>query len=40
MLYRTLRKMENDGLCESKWKTASGVPARGMYSITRNGGCI
>ena len=36
-LYRTLRKMERDGLCESKWETASGGPARRMYSITDAG---
>lgn len=33
-LYRTLRKMEKDGLCESKWETSSGGTARRMYSIT------
>ena len=37
-LYRTLRKMEKDGLCESKWETARGGPARRMYSITDAGG--
>jgi PadR family transcriptional regulator, regulatory protein PadR len=37
-VYRTLRKMENDGLCESKWETACGGPARRMYSITDAGG--
>jgi PadR family transcriptional regulator PadR len=26
-LYRTLRKMEKDGLCSSSWHTASGGPA-------------
>jgi PadR family transcriptional regulator PadR len=36
-LYRTLRKMEKDGLCESKWETASGGPARRTYSITDAG---
>ena len=36
-LYRTLRKMEREGLCESKWETASGGPARRMYSITDAG---
>ena len=36
-LYRTLRKMEKDGLCKSEWKTASGGPARRMYSITCDG---
>jgi PadR family transcriptional regulator len=36
-LYRTLRQMEKDGLCESKWETSSGGPARRMYSITAIG---
>lgn len=36
-LYRTLRKMEKDGLCESEWETVSGGPARRMYSITSDG---
>ncbi len=36
-LYRTLRKMEKDGLCESEWETASGGPARRVYSITCDG---
>src|SRR4028118_333587 len=33
-VYRTLRKMEKDELCESKWETSCGGPARRMYSIT------
>ena len=36
-LYRTLRKLEKEGLCESKWQTASEGPARRMYSITDAG---
>jgi PadR family transcriptional regulator, regulatory protein PadR len=37
-LYRTLRHMERDGLCESKWDTTSGGgPARRVYSITDAG---
>ena len=36
-LYRTIRKMEKDGLCESKWETASRGPARRIYSITEAG---
>ena len=36
-LYRTLRKMEQDGLCSSEWQTASAGPARRMYSITDAG---
>ena len=37
-VYRTLRKMENEGLCESKWEMSCGGPARRMYSITDAGG--
>ena len=40
-LYRTLRKMEKDGLCQSDWETtttSSGGPPRRMYSITDAGG--
>jgi PadR family transcriptional regulator, regulatory protein PadR len=38
-VYRTLRKTEKDGLCESEWETTpSGGPARQMYSITDAGG--
>jgi PadR family transcriptional regulator len=37
-LYRTLRHMESDGLCESEWDTTSGGgPARRVYSITDAG---
>jgi poly-beta-hydroxybutyrate-responsive repressor len=38
-LYRTLRHMEQEGLCESKWDTTNGRggPARRMYSITDGG---
>ena len=36
-LYRTLRQMEKNGLCESKWETSKGGPARRMYSITDAG---
>ena len=36
-LYRTLRKMEQDGLCDSEWETASAGRARRMYSITNAG---
>jgi len=34
--YRWLVQMENDGLCESKCESASGGPARCMYSVTRD----
>jgi PadR family transcriptional regulator len=37
-LYRTLRQMEQEGLCKSEWETTSEVgPARRMYSITEDG---
>ncbi len=36
-LYRTLRQMENEGLCESEWETSNGGPARRMYSVTDAG---
>ena len=36
-LYRTLRQMEKDGLCESEWETSRGGPARRVYSITDAG---
>ena len=37
-LYRTLRQMENEGLCQSSWDTTNGrVPARRVYSITDAG---
>jgi PadR family transcriptional regulator, regulatory protein PadR len=39
-VYRTLRKMEKDGLCQSDWETtsSSGGPPRRMYSISDAGG--
>ena len=36
-MYRTLRQMENKGLCYSEWETAKSGPARRMYSITEAG---
>jgi poly-beta-hydroxybutyrate-responsive repressor len=36
-LYRTLRHMEKEGLCVSKWETSKGGPARRVYSITEAG---
>ncbi len=36
-LYRTLRQMEKEGLCVSKWETSEGGPARRVYSITEAG---
>jgi poly-beta-hydroxybutyrate-responsive repressor len=36
--YRTLRHMEKDGLCQSKWDTSSGGgPPRRVYTITDAG---
>ena len=37
-LYRTLRKMENEGLCESEWQAPKGgsAPCR-VYSVTDAG---
>src|SRR5829696_8788298 len=37
-MYRTLRQMENEGLCKSEWETTSkGGPLRRMYSLTDAG---
>ncbi len=36
-LYRTLRQMENEGICESEWETSGEGPARRMYYITEAG---
>ena len=38
-VYRTLRQMENEGLCQSEWETpsAEGGPLRRMYAITEAG---
>src|SRR5215204_6009778 len=36
-LYKTLRRMEQEGLCRSEWETSEGGPARRMYSITEDG---
>jgi PadR family transcriptional regulator PadR len=36
-LYRTLRRMEQEGLCKSEWERSEGAPARRMYSITESG---
>ncbi len=37
-LYRTLRHMERDGLCQSEWDTTNGGgPARRVYTITDAG---
>src|SRR4051794_14338960 len=36
-LYRRLRQMENEGLCESEWETSQGGPACRVYSVTSAG---
>ena len=37
-VYRTLRQMENEGICESEWEfSTEGGPARRMYYITEAG---
>ncbi|HZY57811.1 MAG TPA: helix-turn-helix transcriptional regulator [Rubrobacteraceae bacterium] len=36
-VYRTLRQMEKEGLCKSRWETSRGGPARRVYSITDAG---
>lgn len=36
-LYRTLKQMEKEGLCESEWETLEGGPACRMYYITEAG---
>src|SRR5215211_4620994 len=36
-LYRTLRQMEQEGLCSSEWEPPKGGPARRMYLITESG---
>jgi PadR family transcriptional regulator, regulatory protein PadR len=36
-LYRTLRQMEKEGLCESEWETCEGGPPLRTYSGTDAG---
>jgi PadR family transcriptional regulator PadR len=36
-LYRTLRKMEEQGLCETTWDTSNAGPACRVYSVTNDG---
>ena len=36
-LYRVLRKMENEGLCETTWETSNGGAACRVYSVTDAG---
>ena len=37
MLYRTLRRMEHEGLCKSEWDTSEDGPPQRMYSLTEAG---
>ncbi|MDI3533831.1 MAG: PadR family transcriptional regulator, regulatory protein PadR [Thermosediminibacterales bacterium] len=36
-VYRNLRKMEEEGLVESKWETEGTGPAKRLYSVTPEG---
>src|SRR5829696_5001107 len=36
-VYRTLRQMETEGLCESEWETSGCGPACRVYSVTESG---
>jgi PadR family transcriptional regulator, regulatory protein PadR len=36
-LYRTLRQLEKEGLCESEWEKSEGGPPRRVYHITEAG---
>jgi PadR family transcriptional regulator len=36
-LYRKLRRMEREGLCNSEWETSNGSPGRRVYSLTDAG---
>src|SRR5919107_1165250 len=36
-VYRTLRQMETEGLCESEWETSGCGPACRVYSLTDAG---
>lgn len=36
-LYRALRKMEKEGLCETTWVTSNGGPPCWVYSVTDAG---
>jgi PadR family transcriptional regulator, regulatory protein PadR len=36
-LYKLLRKMETEGLCESRWDTSNDGPACRVYSVTNEG---
>jgi DNA-binding PadR family transcriptional regulator len=36
-IYRTLRRLEEDGMVESKWDTDGVGPAKRLYKVTREG---
>jgi DNA-binding PadR family transcriptional regulator len=36
-LYRTLRRLEDDGILRSEWSTDGSGPARRVYSVTPEG---
>jgi poly-beta-hydroxybutyrate-responsive repressor len=36
-LYRTLRQMESEELCESTWVSSNGGPACRVYAVTNEG---
>ena len=36
-MYRTLRRLERSGFCESRWEPSKGRPARRRYTITEAG---
>jgi PadR family transcriptional regulator len=37
VLYRTLRRLEQNGYIESDWETGQAGPARRVYTLTRDG---
>jgi len=37
VLYRNLRRMEQEGLVASQWETGAGGPARRLYQLTPEG---
>jgi len=37
VLYRTLRRLEQNGYIESDWETGQSGPARRVYTLTRDG---
>ncbi|MGE5598090.1 MAG: helix-turn-helix transcriptional regulator [Bacteroidota bacterium] len=37
LLYRTLRRLEEDGYLTSHWDTGAGGPAKRLYEVTKDG---